>query len=60
MGFEQVIHQSLNLLEVELCCGVGIQHRGMVNVLSITGLQSLNGQGLRAEIGLDHRSELRR
>src|SRR5436190_20732871 len=60
VGRQELVDEVVDLLERQLCGGVGIEHRGVVDVLEIPGQGGLDGESLNIDVRLDQGGELRR
>src|SRR3954447_3427319 len=60
VGFQQIVHQSLNLVHRQLGPSMGVEHGRLVDRVAPSGERRLHGQTLDVDVGLNQRRELAR
>src|SRR5437879_2637087 len=58
VGVEERVDEVVDLVEVELCRGMRIEHRGVVHVLASTGERGFNRELVHVDVRADQRGEL--
>src|SRR5262245_13047510 len=60
VGRDQVVDQRPDLIEAQLGGGVRVEHRGVVDMLTLAGQRGLDGQRLYVDVSLHQRGQVRR